>query len=143
MGKRGAFWVFILGTLSSAVLFLYLTYDTHKQVAVLTHADQLSDDVVAGKRVWEKYNCNDCHTILGFGGYYAPDMTKAYARIGAAWIKTVLSDPGKAFASSWRKMPNQHLNDSEIERLTAFLKWVSEIDNNDWPPQDNSKTTLK
>jgi hypothetical protein len=32
----------------------------------LTHASQLSAEVVAGKRVWQKYNCNDCHTILGF-----------------------------------------------------------------------------
>ncbi|MEW6455891.1 MAG: hypothetical protein AB1410_04155 [Acidobacteriota bacterium] len=24
----------------------------------------------------------------------------------------------------------------EINNLILFLKWVSEIDNNDWPPQD-------
>ncbi len=72
MSKKAAFWFFLIGTLSSAALFLVLTFDTHRQVKVLTNADRLSDEVVAGKKVWEKYNCNDCHTILGFGGYYGP-----------------------------------------------------------------------
>ncbi|MGQ9834912.1 MAG: c-type cytochrome [Thermoanaerobaculaceae bacterium] len=39
---------------------------------------------MAGKRAFEKYNCNDCHTILGFGGYYAPDLTRAYQRLGGS-----------------------------------------------------------
>ena len=80
--QKGAKSILWLGTLSSLILFLILTVDTHRQVKVLTKAENLSDQVVQGKRVWQKYNCNDCHTILGFGGYYAPDMTKVYKRIG-------------------------------------------------------------
>ncbi len=137
MSKKTAFWIFLVGTLSSAVLFLYLTFDTQRQIHVLTHADRLDAKVVAGKKVWEKYNCNDCHTILGFGGYYAPDMTKVYRRLGAEGIAFVVKSPEKAFANSWRKMPNQHLSDEEVSNLIAFLKWISEIDNNDWPPQDS------
>ena len=139
MSKKGAFWIFLIGTLSSAALFLYLTYDTHKQVVTLTHADRLGEDVVAGKKVWEKYNCNNCHTILGFGAYYAPDMTKVYRRLGAEGIKAIIKEPDQIFAGSWRKMPNQHLSDDEVIQLVAFFKWVSEIDNNDWPPQDSVK----
>ncbi|RMG60745.1 MAG: cytochrome C, partial [Deltaproteobacteria bacterium] len=115
MTKRTAFLIFLVGTLSSAVLFLYLTFDTQKQIQVLTHADRLDEKVVAGKKVWEKYNCNDCHTILGFGGYYAPDMTKAYKRLGPEGIAFVVKNPEKAFASSWRKMPNQGLTDEEVD----------------------------
>ena len=85
--KKGAKWIFWIGTLSSLILFLVLTVDTHRQVKVLTHAENLSEQVVQGKRVWQKYNCNDCHTILGFGGYYAPDMTKVYTRIGKEGIR--------------------------------------------------------
>jgi len=55
-------------------------YDTHRQVGTLANVDKLSDQVVAGKRAFEKYNCNDCHTILGFGGYYAPDLTRVVQR---------------------------------------------------------------
>src|SRR5450756_222411 len=89
MTAKAARWIFYLGTLISLVLFLGLTADTHRQIGALTHADQLSETVVAGKRVWHKYNCNDCHTILGFGAYYAPDLTKAYWRRGADGIKAI------------------------------------------------------
>jgi nitric oxide reductase subunit C len=139
MSKKAAFWFFLIGTLSSAALFLVLTFDTHRQVKVLTNADRLSDEVVAGKKVWEKYNCNDCHTILGFGGYYGPDMTKVYRRVGPEGIAYIVSQPDVAFKNSWRKMPKQKVSEEEIGKLVAFFKWVSEIDNNDWPPQDSTK----
>jgi nitric oxide reductase subunit C len=137
--KRAAFWVFSLGTLSSTVLFLALTIDTHRQVRTLTHADKLSDQVVAGKRVWEKYNCNDCHTILGFGGYYAPDMTKVYKRLGEVGIRERVTKPEVVFARSWRKMPQQKLASQEVTDLVAFFQWVNNIDTMDWPPQDSEK----
>jgi len=137
--KKGAKWIFWIGTLSSLILFLVLTVDTHRQVKVLTHAENLSEQVVQGKRVWQKYNCNDCHTILGFGGYYAPDMTKVYKRIGKEGIRETVKKPQVVLANSWRKMPQQNLKDKEVEDLIAFFKWVSEINTNDWPPQDSNK----
>jgi nitric oxide reductase subunit C len=139
MTKKVAFWIFLAGTLSSGVLFLWLTWDTHRQVDALSHVDKLSEQVVAGKRAFEKYNCNDCHTILGFGAYYAPDLTKVVRRIGEDGIRFRVKDPGRAFASSWRKMPNQKVSDAEIENLIAFFAWVGNIDNNDWPPQDSNQ----
>ncbi|MCC6346571.1 MAG: c-type cytochrome [Nitrospirales bacterium] len=139
MTKRTAFWIFLLGTLSSAVLFLLLTWDTHRQVEVLSHVDKLSPQVIEGKRIFEKYNCNDCHTILGFGGYYAPDLTKVVRRTGEDGIRFRVRSPEKAFANSWRKMPRQHVSDAEIENLIAFFTWIGEVDNNDWPPQDSRK----
>jgi nitric oxide reductase subunit C len=139
MTKKTAFWIFLLGTLSSLVLFLGLTWDTQRQVATLSHVDKLSDQVVAGKRAFEKYNCNDCHTILGFGGYYAPDLTKVVQRVGAEGIRYRVKSPEIAFADSPRKMPNLHLTDQEITDLVAFFSWVGEINNNDWPPQDSKK----
>ncbi|MFO0752592.1 MAG: cytochrome c [Thermodesulfovibrionales bacterium] len=139
MTKKTAFWIFILGTLSSAVLFLILTWDTHRQVKVLSNVDKLSPQVIEGKRVFEKYNCNDCHTILGFGGYYAPDLTKVVQRTGEDGIRFRVKSPETAFANSWRKMPQQHVSDAEIESLIAFFTWIGAVDNNDWPPQDSKK----
>lgn len=139
MNKKTAFWIFILGTLSSSVLFLFLTWDTLKQVEALSHADKLSAEVIDGKRIFEKYNCNDCHTILGFGAYYAPDLTRVVKRIGEDGIRFRLKSPEKAFAKSWRKMPQQHVSDEEIAKLIAFFTWIGEIENNDWPPQDSKK----
>ena len=54
MTKKIAFWIFLIGTLSSAAVFLGATYDTHRQVGALANADKLSDQVVAGKRAFEK-----------------------------------------------------------------------------------------
>jgi nitric oxide reductase subunit C len=137
MTKKIAFQIFLWGTLSSAAVFLGLTWDTHRQVVALANVDRLSDQVVAGKRVFEKYNCNDCHTLLGFGGYYAPDMTRVFQRIGADGIRFRVKSPQLAFATSFRKMPQQHVPDGEIDDLVAFFQWVGEVNNNDWPPQDS------
>jgi nitric oxide reductase subunit C len=139
MTKKVAFWIFVVGTVSSSVLFLWLTWDTHRQVRVLSNVDKLSEQVVAGKRIFERYNCNDCHTILGFGAYYAPDLTKVVRRIGADGIRYRVKEPDKALAASWRKMPRQDVSDDEIEKLVAFFTWVGEVNNNDWPPQDSSE----
>lgn len=139
MTTKTAKWIFYAGTLSSTILFLILTVDTHRQVGALTHADQLSDEVVAGKRVFQKHNCNDCHTILGFGGYYAPDLTRVYQRRGEAYIRHVLKQPEVALAKSFRKMPQSHLQPEEIDQLVAFFRWVDGIDTHDWPPQDSKK----
>lgn len=137
MGERMAKLIFWVGTLSYLALFLALTWDTHHAFAALTHADRLDPNVVAGKRVFEKHNCNDCHTILGFGGYYAPDLTRAFKRLGEDAVRLRLESPEKVFADSYRKMPQQHLAAAEVDRLVDFLRWVSEIDNHDWPPQDS------
>ncbi|PWB64299.1 MAG: cytochrome C [Deltaproteobacteria bacterium] len=139
MTKKVAFWIFLLGTISSSAVFLWATWDTHRQVAVLSNVDKLSDRVVAGKRAFEKYNCNDCHTILGFGAYYAPDLTRVVQRIGDDGVRFRIKNPEKAFANSWRKMPDLHVSDAEIEDMVAFFHWVNEVNNNDWPPQDSKK----
>lgn len=139
MTKKTAFWIFFIGTVSSAVIFLWLTWDTHRQVEALSHVDKLSDKVVEGKRIFEKYNCNDCHTILGFGAYYAPDLTKVVQRIGEEGTGFRVKSPETAFANSWRKMPNLKLADAEIDNLIAFFTWVGNIENGDWPPQDSKK----
>ena len=142
MNVQAAKWIFRAGTLSSLILFLILTYDTERKFAALTHADKLDDHVVAGKHAFQRHNCNDCHTILGFGAYYAPDLTRAYYRIGEEGIQRRLEHPEVAFAASFRKMPQQNLSESEIKDLIVYLKWVSTIENNDWPPQD-SRTRWK
>lgn len=136
MTNRKAFYFFLVGTLISLVIFLGLTWDTHRQIDVLTNADKLNDQVVAGKRVFQDKDCNNCHTILGFGVYYAPDLTNVHKRIGAEGIKMAVLRPEEVFASSFRKMPNLDVTEQEAEDLVAFLEWVSNIDNNDWPPQE-------
>ncbi len=136
MKRRTAKVIFWLGTLSSALIFLALTVDFHQQEPQLAHTDQIDAQVIAGKKVWHKYNCNDCHTILGFGGYYAPDMTKAFFRLGESNIIAIVRHPEQVFRDSFRKMPNLGVSETEARQLVAFLRWVGQIENRHWPPQD-------
>ena len=101
MSERAAKLIFWIGTLSSLAVLLALTWDTHRAFAALTHAVRLSPAVVEGKRVFQKYNCNDCHTILGFGGYYAPDLTRAYVRLGEGAVRLRRGLPRTTRSSSW------------------------------------------
>jgi nitric oxide reductase subunit C len=139
MTLLSAKWIFWLGTLGSVAVFGVLTVDTHRQLDALTHADRLDADVVAGKRAFERHNCNDCHTILGFGAYYAPDLTRAWSRIGESTIARVLQEPHVAFAGSYRHMPRQAVTEAEVAQLVAFFRWVDGIENHDWPPQDSTR----
>ena len=139
MTLRSAKWIFWVGTLASVAVFGVMTVETHRQLGALTHADRLDDQVVAGKRVFESRNCNDCHTILGFGSYYAPDLTRAWTRIGEEGIRNRVQEPHVAFAGSYRLMPRQNVSDAEAAQLVAFLRWVDGIENNDWPPQDSPR----
>jgi nitric oxide reductase subunit C len=122
MTRRTAFLIFFFGTLSSAVIFLFLTIDFHKKKDIYTDTSALTEQVVAGKNVWKKYNCNDCHTMLGFGGYYAPDA--------------IVMHPEEVYKNSFRKMPNLGVTEKEARDLVAFFKWTGNIENRQWPPQD-------
>lgn len=134
MEKKTARNLFLWGTLICVIVFIWLTIDTHSTIPKRTNTDKLTDEVVLGKRVWHKYNCNDCHTILGIGGYYAPDVTKVYSTRGATWLNEFLKNPESPDPQR-RKMPNPSLSDDEIKKLIEFLKWVDQIDTNEWPPK--------
>jgi len=49
---------------------------------------------VEGKRVFQAYNCMGCHTIVGNGAYYGPDLTDLYRRAGPAWLAAFLPSAG-------------------------------------------------
>lgn len=51
-------------------------------------------DAVQGKRVFQAYNCMGCHTIVGNGAYFGPDLTKTYEQVGPAWLAAFLPSAG-------------------------------------------------
>ncbi len=133
--------IFVWGTAISAVIFLALTYDSLVKMPQRTQETKLDAHVAAGKWVWQKHNCNDCHTILGIGGYYAPDVTKVMSYRDADWVTRFLKDPEKVWPNA-RKMPNLHIPDQEAADVVAFLTWVNGIDTNNWPPRPMVATTV-
>ncbi|MEP6916375.1 MAG: cytochrome c, partial [Acidobacteriota bacterium] len=86
---------------------------------------------------WHRKDCINCHTLLGEGAYYAPDLTKITQLRGEPYLRQFLKDPSRFYSEEQhgRLMPNPNLSDQDIGDVIAFLTWVSNIDNNGWPPR--------
>jgi len=138
LSKSQARLFFLGGTLFFSTIFLLLTFDTMKQIPAQTHSENLSDSVKRGKAIWDKNNCMGCHTIMGEGAYYAPELTKSFPKRGAEWLKVFLKDP-QAMYPGKRKMVQYNFSDAEIADVIAFLKWISEMDLNGFPPEPTIK----
>ena len=126
--------------------------DRDKQIPVIgdeapLFGERLSDEdaealVNKGKLTLQAKNCINCHTILGNGAYYAPDLTKAW--LDPAWGAEVvreqlminfLLDPtsnARGFGTT-RRMPKLGITEEEARGLVAFLKWTAAIDTNGFP----------
>jgi nitric oxide reductase subunit C len=141
MTKNSARNLFFIGTFACMLAFFALTLHTMSTIPEYTNSDKLTEEVVAGKKIWEEYNCIGCHTLIGEGAYYAPELKDVYSQKGPAFIKAFLKDPVKVWygsveaAKGQRKMPNFNLSDEEINNLVAFFEWVDKIDTHNWPPR--------
>lgn len=134
LSKANAKWFFLAGTIGFSAAFLGLTVDTMAQIPARSHESLMNDSVVRGKRIWESNNCMGCHTLLGEGAYYAPELTKVHTRRGPEWMRAFLRDPNAMFPGE-RKMVAYKFNEDEITDVIAFFKWIGEIDTNDFPPK--------
>ena len=132
------------GHYSSSLSFWLFPSNSHYYIAnVSTDKESLNASVVAGKRIWEDKACINCHTILGEGAYYAPEVGNVMTRWG------VLEDPEEAYIAlkTWmesmptgiegrRQMPRFELSDQEYRDLANFLIWTDNINAQDWPPNE-------
>lgn len=132
LSKSAAKAFFLIGTAVCGGTFLLLTLDTLKQVPGQTHQENMNESVVRGKHLWESNNCMGCHTLLGEGAYYAPELTKVYERRGPAFIDAMLVDPAKMYPGK-RKMVKYNFTESERADLVAFFKWIGQMDLNGFP----------
>lgn len=97
------------------------------------NSDKLTAATARGKKIWETRNCIGCHTLLGEGAYFAPELGNVYKRRGPEFIKAWMAAQPTG-APGRRQMPQFHLNDGELNDLVEFLKYTSEINTNNWPP---------
>ena len=94
-----------------------------------------------GKLTTQAKNCMDCHTLLGNGAYYAPDLTKAW--LDPSWgskqvreqqmVEFLMNPQDRLHNSLGRRMPNLGITEEEARATVAFLKWMSSIDTNGFP----------
>jgi len=112
---------------------------TEEEAAALLHLGKLGS---------QAKNCMDCHTLLGNGAYYAPDLTKAW--LDPAWgpdgamqaltgkntkeeaMAEFLQHPDQ-YPTHARMMPDLGITAKEAKGLVAFLKHMSSIDTNGFP----------
>lgn len=140
--KSAARNIFYGGSVFFFAIFVGLVAHTHLY-AVNTSSDSkgLTEGVHRGKRVWEKHACVNCHTILGEGAYFAPEVGNVWIRYGGD------KDPKAAREAlkSWminqpsgiegrRQMPKFNLTEQDLNDLNDFFEWTSKINTNNWPP---------
>ena len=129
--------IFYGGSVFFFLLFLALTFDTSRALPGRDNRSAITDKVARGKQVWEHNNCIGCHTLLGEGAYFAPELGNVYQRFGSkeaiiAWIKAQPTGaPGR------RQMPQFNLSDGDLDAVAEFLKYASEINAAKWPPNIN------
>ncbi len=93
--RRGALIVLGLMTVIFLTLSVFSFVKSRKQVTPdSVHFENY--EAITGKRVFQAYNCMDCHTIVGNGAYFAPDLTDLYRQAGPAWLAAFLPS-----AASW------------------------------------------
>lgn len=141
--KAAARNIFYGGSLFFFAAFVVLTVLSYNYIITkgTDHAG-ISDGVVRGKHVWEKHSCINCHTLLGEGAYFAPELGNVWKRYGGdkdhEGAVTALKGWMAAQPSGIegrRQMPQFHLTDQEVEDLGAFLEWTSRINTQNWPPK--------
>ena len=141
LSKSQARLFFVGGTAFFAAIFIFLTIDTLREIPARQNQDLLSAEVVRGKHIWDSNNCMGCHTILGEGAYYAPELTRVVERRGAEWIAIFMRDPEAMFPGQ-RRMVQYDFSDEQIEDVIAFLAWIGEIDTNGFPPEPDLAPTV-
>ncbi len=118
--------------------------------------EEAKELMVKGKLVIQSRNCMDCHTLLGNGAYYAPDLTKAW--LDPKWEKVMVPATGSKtkeeamvkflmhpdkYATWIRRMPNLHISEEEAKAVVAYLKWMSAINTNGFPDHFGSSKLVK
>jgi nitric oxide reductase subunit C len=94
-----------------------------------------------GKLTTQAKNCMNCHTLLGNGAYYAPDLTKAW--LDPSWgskevreqqmVEFLMNPQDRLHNGLGRRMPNLGITEAEARATVAFLKWMASIDTNGFP----------
>ncbi|HFD32244.1 MAG TPA: cytochrome c [Gammaproteobacteria bacterium] len=128
--------IFYGGSVFFFLFFVALTFDSTSTLPKRDHRENITEKVALGKKVWEVNNCIGCHTLLGEGAYFAPELGNVYKRFGnskEAIMAFIKSRPVNGIKGR-RSMPQFNLSDEELDAIAEFLKWTSEINTANWPP---------
>jgi len=134
--------IFYGGSIFFILLFLALTFNTSVELPKrdrrekLNPSTELGQKIALGKALWEKNDCIGCHTLLGEGAYFAPELGNVYKRYynSKDGIKDFIKSRPVNGIPGRRSMPQYHFTEEQLDALAEFLKYSSEIDTANWPP---------
>ncbi len=121
-------WFFIVSTVILSLVFVGLFFYSLPGPG----QPRLTQEAVAGKRVWQKNDCVDCHTILGNGAYYASDLTRVARQRSTLYLEKYLTS-GPPMAPA-KHRPHPKLKKKDVGPLLSFLRYVDGLNNHGWPP---------
>lgn len=134
--------MFYGGTAFFFIIFIILVLNSVNYVENES-TPPVTEDVVHGKEVWERHSCINCHTLMGEGAYFAPELGNVWVRYGGdedpeaarkslkTWIRSMPTG-----IEGRRQMPHFDMTEEELDDLIDFLKWTSEVDTQNWPPTE-------
>lgn len=125
--------MFYGGSVFFILVFAGLIFDSERRIPARSNAEAITPAVIAGKKLWETRNCIGCHTLLGEGAYFAPELGNVYKRRGPDFIKAwIQAQP--THVEGRRQMPQFNFNDQQMGDLIEFLRWTGNINTENWPP---------
>jgi hypothetical protein len=95
------------------LLFAALIFHTETKIPERSKSGEITEPSCAASTLWETRNCIGCHTLLGEGAYFAPELGNVYERRGPdfikGWIKAMPTNtPGR------RQMPQFNFTDAQL-----------------------------
>ncbi|MBT7869555.1 MAG: cytochrome c [Thiotrichales bacterium] len=128
--------IFYGGSMFFFLLFLALTFDTMGEIPKRDNHENLTEEVARGKMLWEVNDCIGCHTLMGEGAYFAPELANVYTRFGESTeaIKGFIKSRPAGGIPGRRSMPQFNFSDTELEEIAQFLKYVNGVNTANWPP---------
>ncbi len=139
LSKQQAKMLFLIGTFVTFAVFIGLTI--YSLSLVDEEQPALSEAAARGKHIWEKNNCMGCHTILGEGAYYAPELTNVIERRGEAFVKAVLMSD-QPWAPNGRKMVAYGMSEQDANDVVEFFKWTNQLNLNGFEYVDRKVSPL-
>ena len=118
---------------SAACLLAMFAYLTPQTLAYIQQSNHLENgravpaEVVRGKQVFHKFVCMDCHTILGDGTQFAPELGRIALKRDDAFLKAYVRDAAGLNPVSGMPSFKRTMTEAEASDLVAFLNFTSKV----------------
>ena len=126
--------MFYGGSVFFIFVFAALIFDSERKIPFRSNAEAITPAVVNGKKLWETRNCIGCHTLLGEGAYFAPELGNVYKRRGAGLHQGLDQGTAHRHARVAARCRSSTSPMQQLDDLVEFLRWTNNVNTEKWPP---------